>query len=288
MSLIVQRLGDGTIGQAPEVGAYVCFARDHAHTAECLAIASRRVASVGTRSTSVEVTMVTARNVPNGVRRPRPKYLLFGFVGLMVLVVGYKDRVLLDAQSPIWDHYSSFEWWLLPHGIAGALALFLGPVQFSTSLRQRLLRWHRRIGRVYVGAVAVAAPLGAWIEYVKYRNGIGSLRLAVGSGGLGTLFFLTTGIGFLMVKRRNIQAHRRWMTRSYAVALIFLETRCVDQSPWLAKLLDWPSTMLETHHIADLWMYMAVAIVAAQLVLWTEDLLKRRARVKTAALVGAT
>ena len=182
------------------------------------------------------------------------KHLLFGLIGLMMVIVIYKDRILLDRLSPIWEHYRYFKWWLLPHGIAGALALFLGLSQFSDTLRQRFLGWHRWIGRIYVSAVAVAAPLGAWIEYIKYIHSIAPLRLAIGSAGFGTVFAFTTARGFLMAKRRNIQAHRKWMTRSYAVALVFLQTRCVDQIPWLAKITDWPSTVLETHSISDLWM----------------------------------
>ena len=70
---------------------------------------------------------------------PRPKYVLFAAIGLMMLIVLNRDRVLLNPQDPIWEHYAYFKWWLLPHGITGALALFLGPLQFSDRLRQRLL-----------------------------------------------------------------------------------------------------------------------------------------------------
>jgi len=148
----------------------------------------------------------------------------------MIIIVIYRDRILLDPVSPNWERYRYFKWWLLPHGVAGALALFLGLSQFSDTLRQRFLGWHRRLGRIYVGAVAVAAPVGAWIEYIKYGHSIAPLRLAIGSAGFGAVFAFTTTIGFLMAKRRNIQAHKKWMTRSYAVALVFLEVRCVDQN----------------------------------------------------------
>ena len=78
---------------------------------------------------------------------PRPKYLLFGIIALMMLVVIYKDLPLLHPTSAIAGHYRPFKWWLLPHGIAGALALFWGPLQFSKRLRQRFLGWHRIAGR---------------------------------------------------------------------------------------------------------------------------------------------
>jgi hypothetical protein len=99
--------------------------------------------------------------------RPRPKYLLFGLIGLMMLTVINRDRALLNPHAPTWEHYRYFRWWLLPHGIAGSLALFLGPLQFSNKLRRRFLPWHRIIGRIYVCGVAVAVPVGIWIEYIK-------------------------------------------------------------------------------------------------------------------------
>ena len=57
------------------------------------------------------------------------------------------------------------------------------------------------------------------------------------------------------------------MTRSYAVALIFLETRCVDQIPLLTAMLEKPSRLLESHSISDLWLYVLFAPIAAELVL---------------------
>jgi hypothetical protein len=49
------------------------------------------------------------------------------------------------------------KWLLLPHGIGGALALLIGPLQFSNRLRARHLRLHRILGRFYIGGVAIAA-----------------------------------------------------------------------------------------------------------------------------------
>jgi uncharacterized membrane protein len=197
----------------------------------------------------------------------------------MMLVVINRDRVLMDPQHPIWEHYRSFKWWLLPHGAAGVLVLFLAPLQFSETLRRKFLGWHRRIGRTYVYAVAVLAPLGIVIEAIKYTHGIAPLRLLVASTGFGGILGITTAIGFWRAKHRNIPAHRIWMTRSYAVALVFLEVRCVDRFAWLGRLVEWPSTLLERHGIADLWMFVAFAFVAAEIALWFEKRTRTRLRV---------
>jgi uncharacterized membrane protein len=235
----------------------------------------------------LEVQLTTAL-VRTASFLPRAKYLLFGLIGLMMVVVLYKDRILLDPQASIWEHYRSFKWWLLPHGVAGALALLLGPLQFSNRLRRRFLHWHRFIGRIYVCGVGVAAPLGAWIEYIKYTHSIAPLRLLIASIGFGTLWVLLTSTGFFMAKRRNFQEHRKWMTRSYAVALVFLGVRCVEQVPLLAKIMAWLSALLEAHSISDLWMFIALSLVAADLVLRSEQMLRRRSSLKTANAAAGT
>ncbi len=59
----------------------------------------------------------------------RSKYLLFGFIALMIAyVLRHNEHFLIDAKDPVWHHYQPFKWWLLPHGLAGTCALLLGPM----------------------------------------------------------------------------------------------------------------------------------------------------------------
>jgi hypothetical protein len=84
----------------------------------------------------------------------RPKYLLFGVIGLMLgYVLVHNESFLIHPKDPIWNHYRTIKWWLLPHGIMGACALLLGPMQFSDRLRQRFAKFHRVIGRFYVAGI---------------------------------------------------------------------------------------------------------------------------------------
>ena len=41
------------------------------------------------------------------------------------------------------------------------------------------------------------------------------------------LLMLTTGVAFAFILSGRVQQHRQWMTRSFAVALVFLEVRVV-------------------------------------------------------------
>src|SRR5271156_143422 len=127
----------------------------------------------------------------------RPKYLLFAAIGLMLAyVIPHDESFLAHPKDPMWQHYEPFKWWLLPHGIAGACALLLGPMQFSEQLRQRYARLHRVVGRIYVGGVFVAAPLGTYIQYFNERTGA-PRSLSFAAGADMALWMITTGIALM-------------------------------------------------------------------------------------------
>ena len=157
----------------------------------------------------------------------RPKYVVFAFVGLMIAyVLQHNESFLIHPKDPVWQHYHPFRWWLLPHGLAGACAIFLGPLQFSDRLRQRFTKLHRVIGRIYIVGALVLAPLGAYIQYFQERNGAPrSFTIAAGVDAF--LLMTTTAIAFGFILKGKVQQHRQWMTRSFAVAIVFLEVRVI-------------------------------------------------------------
>jgi uncharacterized membrane protein len=78
------------------------------------------------------------------------------------------------------QHIESFKWILLPHGLAAACALILGPLQFSDRLRQRFAKMHRVLGRFYVGGALIGAPMGVYMhdyEVTHLYSGNNSLFL---------------------------------------------------------------------------------------------------------------
>jgi len=49
---------------------------------------------------------------------------------------------------------------LIPHTLAGIFALLIGPINFSSRIRQRYLKFHRVLGRIYVVSVFIGAATG--------------------------------------------------------------------------------------------------------------------------------
>ena len=145
---------------------------------------------------------------------------------MMAYVLVHNEYFLVQPDAPVWQHYQPFKWLLLPHAVAGACALLLGPLQFSDRLRQRFTRLHRAVGRNYVAGALIAAPLGVYIQYIDER--LGSTRsLTMATAVLGLLWMTTTALAFAFILKRKVQQHRQWMTRSYAVAVVFLENRVI-------------------------------------------------------------
>src|SRR6266478_4581022 len=154
---------------------------------------------------------------------------------MVAYVLRHSEHFLIDAKDPEWLHIRTFKWWLLPHGLMGACALLLGPMQFSDRLRQRFTKFHRVVGRFYVAGVFVAAPLGFYIQYFEERMG-GARSFSAAAATDAILWMLTTGIAFAFILNGKVQQHRQWMTRSFAVAIVFLEVRVVLGVTGLGKV----------------------------------------------------
>jgi len=198
----------------------------------------------------------------------RPKYFLFAFIGLMfAYVLRHNESFLLNGKDPAWQHYQSFKWYLLPHGLMGACALLLGPMQFSDRLRQRFTKFHRVIGRFYVAGVLVGAPLGFYIQYFEERMG-GTRSFSFAALTDAALWTTTTLVALAFILRGNVQQHRNWMTRSYAVAIVFLEVRFVS------GLLGYDDSLSAGETIV--WMCVAFSLLFADLVIHWQDLTRSR------------
>ena len=220
--------------------------------------------------------MATATVQVQTSSRVRLKYLLFGFVGLMIgYVLVHNESFLVHSDDPVWNHYHPFRWYLLPHGLAGACAIFLGPLQFSDRLRQRYAKFHRVVGRIYVAGALIAAPLGAYIQYFEERMG-GPRSFSIAGLVDAILLMGTTLIAFAFIRNGKVQQHRQWMTRSFAVALVFLEVRVVG------GITGWDNSPVITETIV--WSCLAFSLLFADIILQIQEL--RRSRPAVSAQVA--
>jgi len=176
----------------------------------------------------------------------RPKYVLFALIAVMTgYVLVHNERFLVEPGHALWQHFAPVRWWLYPHAVAGTLAMIAAPLQFSERLRRRYVRLHRVSGRVYVAAIFVVAPLGAYVQYLQEATDSLPRSFTILAVTNGVLLLVPTVIAFVYALRRRITQHRQWMVRSFAVALVFFEGRFIlgvtgwEMNPALVEPVIW-------------------------------------------------
>src|ERR1700752_3677485 len=192
------------------------------------------------------------------------KYVVFSAIALASTYVLYhNERFLVDSSHPAWQHYGPFKWWLLPHGVFGAIVLLFAPLQFSERLRKRFTRAHRIMGRLYVAGAIGLAPLGAYIQYYQERTGAPRLFAILAIVDAAMLMGATT-LAFVFAFKRKIALHRQWATRSYAIALVFIAGRFV------MGITGWELLGIEIVQ-AIIWGCLALSVPLADIALnWKE------------------
>jgi uncharacterized membrane protein len=107
---------------------------------------------------------------------------------------------------------------LVLHVVAAAVYVVGGAFQSPARLRRGHPAWHRRAGRVLIGAGLVVAGSGLWMTlFCPDAPGgylLWTVRLVVGSAMAASIV-----LGFTAIRRRDIAAHRAWMVRAYALAV---------------------------------------------------------------------
>ena len=168
--------------------------------------------------------MTTQVTVPPTDRRDRPRSwpVPAALVALSAipLTAGALRLVQLaggPAVMPADHRFTGFPIALVVHIVGAALYAIVGALQFVPRLRRR--SWHRRAGRALAVAGLMVAGSALWLTLgYRAQPGTGDLlyvfRLVFASAMAACLV-----LGFTAIRRRDIAAHRAWMTRAYAIGL---------------------------------------------------------------------
>ena len=146
---------------------------------------------------------------------------------LTVLFVFITSELLLITDYPMYHAYRlqviADRRLLIPHTLAGILALLIGPINFSSRIRQRYLQLHRILGRIYVVSVLIGSFTG--IALASGRPGLPGTAMQAAA------WMVCTAAAFMTARNRQIAAHRQWMARSYAVTFTFVSSRVLNLWP---------------------------------------------------------
>lgn len=108
---------------------------------------------------------------------------------------------------------------LAVHVLSAGVALLVGPVQFSKTIRRRWPVAHRRLGWVYVAGVMVSGPAAFQLSFHSCPGCTPPFVL------WSVLSFVITGLAVWTAVQKKFSAHRDFMIRSYVLMFGFVLVR---------------------------------------------------------------
>src|SRR5665213_55284 len=171
--------------------------------------------------------MATSTLLPPSPSRSGFKTVLWISLGLTALFVLITSEVLLVTDYPMYHAYRlqviADRHLLIPHVLSSSIALLSGPIQFSSRFRQRHLKFHRVLGRIYVISVFIGAATG--VALATGRPGLPGTSMQAAA------WIVCTSAALIAARNRQIVQHRQWMVRSYAVTFTFVSSRLLNLWP---------------------------------------------------------
>lgn len=113
------------------------------------------------------------------------------------------------------------------HIFTAIFALIIGPFQLFIKPTGARKRWHRLLGYGYVLSITVSGIVGVYLSLFATGGWIAGL----GFMSLDVLWVATTLTATRKIMVKDIQAHKAWMLRSYALTFAAVTLRI-----WLAPL----------------------------------------------------
>ncbi len=206
------------------------------------------------------------------MNRTKRKYLIQWFLGIVLAIfVFLMLRISLTYSTlntdigflRIKQQYLENTFWLTSffiHSLTSIFCLLAGFTQFSKLLLKNRPHIHRGFGKLYVYFVLLlSAPTGLVLGV--YANG--RLPSRIGFVLLALLWFGFTLKALLQIKNKKISSHRRFMIRSYALALSAITLRL-----WKFGLANTIApNPLELYQMVT-WLGFVPNMIIAEIIIW--------------------
>lgn len=135
-------------------------------------------------------------------------------VGLYPLIYFFIDRNFGLLSSKSSDLLADLAWNIgfYGHIVPGGIALGIGWLQFSSSLRKKNIKLHRNLGKLYLIMVLISGLCALYIGLYATGGNIAQ----IGFISLGFIWLYTSYKAYAAIKNKNILAHQKFMVFSYA------------------------------------------------------------------------
>jgi uncharacterized membrane protein len=204
-------------------------------------------------------------------------WLAMTVLALLIALVSFRYFILspeVASGPPLGKRFAEYITPLLFHAGGGIVALVLGPWGFWGVFRNRYLHLHRWMGRIYLLAVLVGSVAGLYMALTAF----GGLPTRIGFGMLAVLWFTTGAMAYLHIRQGNVQLHREWMIRNYALTFSAVMLRV-----WLPLFLTLGYGFPEAYTTVA-WLCWVPNLLVAELIIRNGKALNKRQQAKLSAV----
>lgn len=132
--------------------------------------------------------------------------------------------MLILTKEVYGPYFFSRVFWVFPHVVFSIIATIIGPFQFIPKIRNKYLKIHRQLGRVYIISTVLSGISGMYLAIISDVN----LPYAVGLFMLGVTCVTSSTLAFVSIKNKKVDLHKDWMIRSYVIMFAFVSFRFVE------------------------------------------------------------
>ncbi|MEO8171924.1 MAG: DUF2306 domain-containing protein [Sediminibacterium sp.] len=184
-------------------------------------------------------------------------------IGLYPVIYFIQDRQfgLLSSKSSELLANTFWNIGFYTHIILGGIALLIGWTQFGRRFRNRNLDLHRRIGKVYVIAVLLSSSAGIYIACFATGGWIASTGFIC----LGVIWFYTTLMAYISIRKHRLELHKRMMIFSYAACFAAVTLRI-----WLPLLTTAMGDFVPAYRIVA-WLCWVPNLIVAYWIIQRND-----------------
>lgn len=193
----------------------------------------------------------------------KASFILFGClsvaIGLYPLIyISFNKEIgILTSKTEELLSYLPWNLAFYCHIFLGGLALLIGWIQFHKKIRNKRIRLHRTIGKIYVVSAVFSSMAGIFIGF--FANG--GIISKVGFVCLGLIWFISTLLAFDYIRKGDVINHQKMMIFSYAACFAAVMLRL-----WLPLLIIIFSDFILAYRIVAWLCWVPNLIVASFIV----------------------
>lgn len=203
------------------------------------------------------------------------KKLIFRIFWIIIILLSsyyfYRAINFRFIKEGIGPTFWNKQFWFVSHIATAVIPLITGPFQFWTWFRKHNIKWHRLIGKVYIIGSLLGGLSAIYLGITQPYPGsiVPTLILA-------SLWLFMTSAAWITIKRKNVQAHRLFMIRSYTLTLAFVFLRILSDLVYKHNFLSF----LKNEEVRDAtyeWMSWIVPVLIVEFFIsWLPAMRKTR------------